>query len=205
MNSTKRSSVSVLVCSVMCAGCASAKFPQSGFLTDYAGFLPHPTRSHAFIAEDQSVRISDYSAFVVDPVVIYFDSAAEHGSVDPVELKKLTDAFYQELVAVVEDERALASAPGPGVARLRVAITNAIPREIYSNTRPIDVETKDQSGVTMEAELIDTESGRRIFAIVDTQRGQRDIHWSRWGNAEGALKQWAVLLRQKLRIAPDDR
>jgi hypothetical protein len=47
--------------------------------------------------------------------------------VDPTDLKMLVDYFHADLVKTVGSEARIATATGPGVLRVRIALTNLVP------------------------------------------------------------------------------
>lgn len=62
-----------------------------------------------------------YSKIVIDPVTVYSGSDANFGSTAPAELQELAAFATSELRRVL-GQRYLATAPGPGVARVKVMI-----------------------------------------------------------------------------------
>lgn len=183
-------------------GCSSQRPPQSGFLTNYEALTPHASRAGAFLYEHPTAKISSYRGFLIEPVVVSLTPEAQERSVDPQALERLAEYFRRELIAAIPERFAVVEAPGPGVLRIRAAITDATPRAVFSNLHPRSAATEGNARrTTIEAELVDAETNERIVAIVDTQLGAQfkyDIHWSQWGNVEGALRQWALLLRERL-------
>jgi hypothetical protein len=48
-------------------------------------------------------------------------------SVDPTDLKMLIDYFHSDLVKAIQPEAQVVNAPGPGVLRVRIALTDLVP------------------------------------------------------------------------------
>ena len=111
--------------------------------------------------------------------------------------------------------------PGPGVARIRVAITEVVPVRPTMNTLTTWVpQMRLMSGLVgaatgsnffvgqigMEAEFIDAESGERLAAKVSKQAGKKYVPFtdrtaktaSKWGQIEQAMDYWAQQLRKRV-------
>ena len=48
-------------------------------------------------------------------------------SIDPTDLKMLIDYFHSGLVKAIQPEAQVVNAPGPGVLRVRIALTDLVP------------------------------------------------------------------------------
>lgn len=110
-------------------GCASDGPPPlentSGFLPDYKALKPvaSPKGSQIYTYTAPDVQRSDYHALIVDPVIIY-QNAASHG----VTNQDITTArvnLNNGIKKVASQHIPLTQQPGPGVARVQVAITGA--------------------------------------------------------------------------------
>ncbi len=111
--------------------------------------------------------------------------------------------------------------PGPGVIRIRVAITDLVPVRPTMNTLTTFVpQMRLLSGVVgkatgsnffvgqigMEAEFMDAESNERLAMMVSKQAGKKYIPLtgrtartaSKWGQIEQAMDYWAQKLRTRV-------
>ncbi|MBZ0169103.1 hypothetical protein MELA_00942 [Candidatus Methylomirabilis lanthanidiphila] len=167
---------SLIVVAIL-AGCSGApKVTRSGFLPDYSQLKPDPAADEAmtWLAPNETLR--QYKQFIIDPVVVHFAPNAKGTAIDPVALKELSDYFHAEVVkALTESGRYKAiTVPGPGVARIRVAITDISKTIPIANIHPATkLSGVGLGGAAMEAEMVDSISGERLGAVVDSQSGGR--------------------------------
>ena len=155
------------------AGCA-ATVSQSGFLRDYSQLKPVAVVDGAMSAGDRGAIFRNYDRFIIDPVIVHFAPDAKGTAINPKEISELVEYFDSRARKAFADKNILAARPGPRVARIRVAMTDikeAIPvLNIHPATK---LSGLGLGGATMEAEVLDSLTNRRIFAILDTQKGTR--------------------------------
>ncbi len=164
--------VSLVVCGSLVACGGAPKQRRSGFLGDYSKLKPAEKFEGAYFWE--SPKLKDYKKVMVDPVVVHFAPAAEGIGVDPGKLKQLTDRATQELMKVVAKRNQLVHKPGPGVARLRTAITDIKKTTPVANIHPgTALIGMGLGGASFEAEIVDSLTGERLAAIYDTKPGSR--------------------------------
>jgi len=103
--------------------------PISGFLGDYSDLEPHPDRKLMLVYRKHPGVMAEYDSFLIDPVLIYFHEDAKGIGVDPQELAELATFLRDEVVAALTEGGAfqVVEEPGPGVMRLRSAITDVVP------------------------------------------------------------------------------
>lgn len=175
--------------------------------------------------------LRDYDRAIVDPVLVSFDTDTRGAAVDPEKLAELTTFFRQRLIEELSAERTIevVDEPGPGVMRLRVAITDIEVAKKGANIGTkaagmalgvgLFVPSVDVGGATMECEVLDSVSGERLVAVVDRESGRRMMNvasMKSMGDAKNAMKAWAKEFRKNVRRvhqgelppgvrAPDDR
>lgn len=154
-------------------GCA--KTQQSGFLKDYSKLQPSPDVEGALVYVDPARPLKDYSAFIIDPVVLHFAPEAKGAGIDPETLKELTDHFRSELGrALTGGGYRVVNAPDAGVLRIRAAITDISKTVPVANIHPaMKMSGVGLGGASMEAEGLDARTQQRVFAVVDSQTGSR--------------------------------
>lgn len=166
------------------------------------------------------VDFSKYHRLILDPVVFFFAPDSEYKGMDPQELKKLADAFKQELVESLKRGYPIAKAPGPDVVRIRFAITDlrqnrpvvgSIPLEGpialgRGNLKKQTYTSWSGSGVTA-AELIvfDSMTQEVVAAAKDDKAIGLKEKFTKWGSAEDAFKYWADRLRAFLDLARSEK
>lgn len=189
------------------SGCAAQKPIPSGFLGDYSSFTQEESDGveGLYCQKHPKKDLGQYSRFIVDPVIIHLRPEVEvdEYKVTAEELKELADCFRNEVVAVLKDGYAVVKKPGVGgVIRLRIAITDVEPNTPFLNVHWVtSLPGMGLGGASMEAEFIDTQSGERIFAFIDSRKGKRYKKikgLTRWGHSKDIFKQWANLIRERI-------
>jgi hypothetical protein len=194
-------------------GCATKKVSYSGFLTDYPVFKPGPEGGADFVYMKEGVDFGSYNKVMMDQVVFYFKEDADYKGVHPEELQKLANAFHEAVFDALQDAYPLVGKPGPGVLRIRTAITDVVPSKPALNTvstflpigLAISAAKKAATGVhtgvgqaSMEAEFIDSQTNERLGAAIDTKAGEKYKvvkGMDKWGHAKDAFNFWAKRLR----------
>ena len=199
-------------CAVLAAGftvvsCSTMRSP-SGFLTHFdqldAGYGTEDAVA-SFVAPDANARA--YHSLMIDPVTTVIDNPAVSPQVSDQLATYVQDALHNEF----RQHIAIARAPGPGVLRLRSALTDVIsgnpaqgkpvttlhvsPRATISGKIGDEALAAFVSKVSFESELVDSVSGKRLAALVDHRLGKKreataDTSWAavRSGIAMGAKK-----------------
>ncbi len=179
-----------------CAGCGSTSAPaRTGFLSDYSRLTEESPTSFRYVAPPDTAR--RYTSFIIDPVKTreYKDSGA-----DPA-MGELSEYFRTRLVETLKPDFAVTSQPGPGVARVRAALTDVKASAWYLNLHPASKLTGAGLGeASMELEIVDSVSGEQIAALVESQRGSRlelDA-FSKHDDAKDAIDDWCARFRARL-------
>jgi hypothetical protein len=63
---------------------------------------------------------------MLERIQVYIKPGSQH-AVDPSDLKMLIDYFHADLAKAIQPEAQIVTAPGPGVLRLRIGLTNLVP------------------------------------------------------------------------------
>jgi len=196
-------------------GCA-AKVKHSGFLKDYPEFEPGPMGGVDSVYFKEGVDFASYDKVMMDHVVFYFSRDEKYRGIHSNELKKMADAFHKAMIDALKDGYPLVEEPGPGVLRIRCAITDVKASRPLLNTitsvTPIGLGISTiKRGVTgthtfvgeasMEAEFLDSQTNERIAAAIDRKAaGKYKIvkGMTKWGHAKDAFGFWAKRLRKWL-------
>ena len=148
-----------------------------------------------------------YSGFIIDEVKVHFFTgtsaieAKSEGKITEQELKRLTDYFRSAIIkAILGSGRKVVRRAGPGVARLRVALTD-IKETGMLNVLPFaSLAGTGVGGAAMEVEIVDSRTGKQIGAVVESRKGSR-VPFSNlgdWGTAKGVMDHWANRLKERL-------
>jgi hypothetical protein len=139
----------ISVVTIVLAGCAAdqsvlgrgtnvtvtdpARLTRSGFLTDYARLKPTKWGEGLECWKESNLNAKRYSKILVSPIVVSFapssNKTAEQ-TIDPSDIKVLTDYFHAALVKNLKADMEIVDQPGPGVAVLRVALTDLVPTTV---------------------------------------------------------------------------
>ncbi|MEX2222008.1 MAG: DUF3313 domain-containing protein, partial [Candidatus Rokuibacteriota bacterium] len=103
-------------------GCAT-KSGFSGFLGDYAQLERDLVLDNSLAYTNPSKDLKQYDKFILEPVVVHFAPDVAGTAIDPGDLKMLADYWRDEAVKALSRHYEVVTEPGPGVLRIRAAIT----------------------------------------------------------------------------------
>ena len=188
----------LLFAALLVGGCGSKKLVTTGFLSDYSRLEAKSGTSMRYIKPG---ALRNYSKFIVDPVAIHFHSRAKGKKTKSEDLRTLQKYMYDAVVKSLSSGYQVAYRPGPGVARLRIALTDVKKSSPVLNAIP---QTKlvglGLGSASMEAEMVDSQTGEQIGAVVESQVGKRLSlkGLSTWGDAKAVMDDWAKRLRKRI-------
>jgi hypothetical protein len=211
--------IAVPILGLLLGGCPStrtAPATTAGFLGDYTQLRPHPDDPNVLVYRNRVGVLGEYDRFLVEPVLIYLHPESPGAGIDPGELQELATDLRDAVVGQLEEGGyELADEAGPGVLVVRAALTNVVPVNVAAN-----VGTKlagavagvgllsprlDLGQASIEAEMLDGDSGERVAAYVAGSRGRRYSSAiqgaKRWGDVRAAFRGWAELLRLRIDAA----
>lgn len=194
---------------------------EPGFLGhDYSKLRPDPGNGDWLIYLRTHEVLRRSNTFWVAPVRVYLLREARRRDIPPEELHKLSEYFTQAIKdQLAEGHYRLADAPGPGVMKLRFAITNVQPNGnkknmvatgataavMYAATPPgtgLLLPRLSVGRVSIEGEMVDSESGEVEMAFMTAKSGRRFFSglkaFEKWGDIDAAFKGWAKNFRVRL-------
>ncbi len=191
------------IVSAMAAGCATVQDPgQAGFLSDYSN-LEEINENHLVY---NSGNAGNYSKFIIEPVVMLYRQPEEKRIFSDEELEDLQEHFKTKVTeALIDDDGyQVVEAPGPGTARLYIAITDvddtigALNITIYTKITGAGL-----GGAGMEGELVDSVTGEQIAAAIRWGSGSRILRagFTHTGDAKILMDRWAKDLRERIDAA----
>jgi hypothetical protein len=190
----------------------------SGFLKDYSNLKPNPNLDGSaltFARADEQKNLHRYIAVIVDPVQVYLASDADESKL-PAKARGVGARYFQKALAgAVSSAFPVVVEPGPLVLRLRSAIIGVdVGGEIPAADKPSDPDDAIDRAINIgkvgvEMELVDSETGEQIAAMVDRENLGAGaeigaVHFSRqekWRAAEDAFDGWARRVRNFLDAA----
>jgi hypothetical protein len=185
----------------------------SGFLKDYSALQPNPNVESAltYVSSDAQKNLRSYFAIMVDPVEVYVATDVDEAKISESSRKAVTNYFEHALKQAVSDAFPIVEAPGPLTLRLRAALVGVdVGGPVPAGDLPPDVGPLDHplniGKLRVEMELLDSETGERIAAMVDKSNlgagaevgAQYFSRVERFAAAREAFDQWAGRVREFL-------
>jgi hypothetical protein len=186
----------------------------SGFMKDYDALKPNPKLDGSpltYATADAQKNLRAYFAIVVDPIEVYIASDADESKLPDTSRRTLANYFRYALIRAVSDAFPVVEKPGPLVLRLRAALIGVdVGGEVAGGDVPSDGKPLQRAvnigKVGVEMELVDSESGERIAAMVDRANlgAGAEVgaeHFSRmekFAAAKEAFDEWASRVREFL-------
>jgi hypothetical protein len=191
----------------MLFGCAgSQKRSYSGFLDDYSQLKKGPGDIDLRYLK-AGVDFKKYNKVMLDEVAFFLSPESKYQGLKASEVKELSDAFYEIYIETLGN--IFTDKPGPGVVRMRLALTNIERSNPVSGTMTtvvpvglaVSVVSRGATGeyvgigsATAEVECLDSLTNERIAAGVDTMQGGK-LDVGELNPVKSAFKYWATGLK----------
>jgi hypothetical protein len=150
-------------------GCGSSAPTHTGFISDYSMLQRVDKQKARYV----STKLAEYHSFMVDPVQMR--AGKDSQTLSAQERAEVANYMHEAFVKSLRDGGyTLASQPGIGVARVRLAITDVQESNWALNLLPTTKLTgAGTGGASMEGEVIDAVTGEQLAAVVKTGRGNQ--------------------------------
>lgn len=191
-----------------CAGHnIKADVATHGFLEDYSMLEKDPDKKISLKYLAPAVEWGKYNKIQLDRVIVFIDDDAKYEGIDPNDLKDLTDYFHKALFEALSDRFIFVPNSGIGTIRMRIALTDVTPSKPAMNTVstivPVGLAVSTvKRGTTgtglavgrasVEMEIIDSMSGRRLAAAVDHRAGGKQVFSNKWADTKKSMDYWAT-------------
>jgi Protein of unknown function (DUF3313) len=178
-----------------------------GIVTDYSRLKPVPGGSGVLCWRSDTADWKRYDKVMFERIQVSLIPGTTN-MVDPADLKMLTDYFYNALVAAIKPEAQVVNAAGPGVLRVRIALTDLVPTDatdsLIGTAVPYGFVAEIGSGAAsgkpagstpymgqtgMQAQFRDGASGAIVAECADNEIGRKyaaDLN----AGAAGATENW---------------
>jgi len=208
-----------LVCTAEIASAADAPDPSSGFLSDYSLLKPSgagQVGKFIYIAPNATETFVAYSSMMVDQPAFALAPDSKLKSIKPDDAKIIVDAFRQVITDELAKGYKIVDTAGKGVLGLRTSFSHVYVqkkgRGILGYT-PVGFVVTTAKGAlvddvldkvklaetTLEAELVDSESGNVLVAVQDHLGNRADKkELTSWKEANDELNVWAQRLNCNL-------
>jgi Protein of unknown function (DUF3313) len=201
---------------ILLIGCAASGMKDvttTGFLDDYSLLKPGGDDRAALVYIMPGKDFKPYNKIMFERVLVSLSPDAKNKEIDPAMLAELAEYYQKALLNAVKGGYQLVDQAGPGVLRVRVAITGVKPSNPVSNTMssiiPIGMlvagATKATSGDNLgtgeaatEIDVLDSQTGMRLAAAVDRRQGGKSAFRGKWEDTMAAFDYWAKRFRQRL-------
>jgi hypothetical protein len=202
------------------AACATTRQTRSakklGFLKDYSQLRKGKSGEAQYLYINPQVRFSAYKKLMIDPISVRASKDGSLAKVPRAELQDLANHLYGALLTQLVEDFDIVSAPGPGVMRLRVAITEAQGSNVwvdvasnaitYTRVAAAGLQLATDTYIfvgkaAIEGEILDSQTSERLMAAVDERAGTKVWRGSlkTWGDVKDAYDFWANRLKERLR------
>jgi hypothetical protein len=209
--------LAALALAALAAACATTRQTRSvepsGFLGDYSQLRPGEGEEALLVYVRPGLDLSGYEAVLIDPVTLWQTESTTKLSSE--EAQQLTDSLYTKLRESLSRDWRIAEEPGPGVLRVRAALTEAkgarvagqavtsvIPQlRLLSTVAGLSTDAQVFVGkAAAEAEITDALTGERLLAAVDERAGTKALGggFGTWSHVDEAFEYWAERMRTRL-------
>lgn len=171
----------------------------SGFLSDYSKLRPSPR--HPTTLYEQSARLTEYRSFMVDPIELLPSHTVRGERITSNEAQSLALQLRRETIDSLSAVYTVVDQPGPGVARIRAAITAIAGSHTDPATGNVQL-----GGASIEAEILDSLSGVRLGAAVESdivQDANLPLPEGRFTDATLVFRHWAARMNLWIRDAAE--
>lgn len=187
--------------------CTAHHVTESGFLGNEKSYQQlRPAKGDDFLLYQREPGIlRRYSSFVVEPVVVL--ASSDDGLMAPSEreLRNLGEDFRREIVQRLGNKVSVIGHSTPGVARIRVALTDAAPNRALLNLGSVwATDGAGAGGASMEAEIVDSVSGRRLMAVMGSRKDGKSGYFNslrRWQGTRESFSVWADDLARAVELS----
>ena len=213
----------ILLMPLVLGGCFTTQpvsdVTPSGFLEDYSQLKPGEHGQAALIYRNPNTDFRQYDKFMIDDVAIWYSEEESLRDIPEEDLKQLALLLKVRVIEALKNERfTRVKEPGPGVMRIRAAITDAkkskpvldivttvVPKSrVVSSVKRLAFGTHSFVGrAGIEGEVLDSQTGEQLGAMVDRRGGGKTLQGSlnSWDDVEQAFKFWADRLAYRLCMA----
>lgn len=207
------------VIAAVAAGCAATKQARttetSGFLGDYSKLKSGEGDRALLYYFNPAAEWPRYNKILMDPVRVYAGKDSDIRSMDRAELQSIVDYFDASVRTALGTDYQFVDKAGPGVIRLRIALTDAkgskVALDTMSNVLPPAIVigalktaiTGSSTGVGaagVETELLDSVTGVRLGAAVDRRVGTKTFEgkFDKWDDVKQSIDHWSEQLKGRL-------
>lgn len=200
MRGTRGNAWSLVVAGTLAVLCASCSAPEvkpsrastppanSGFLADYSLLQADPEDATYRHYVAPGFDPAKYRKFIIDKPEIIVNTGGRYQSLDPARLADIEQYYQAVMSAALGQHYLVVTEPGPGVARLRVAVVGVVevnpplkPRDLipvsalFKVARAAVGKNPQVLRVSIESEALDSETGAVLGETVDSRESTATV------------------------------
>jgi len=199
-------------------GCAQTKPVRkaeiSGFLGDYSMLQKGKEGEALLLYLNPNADWASYDKVLFESVTIWHGEDSKLDNIPKEDLQRLVNYLHTAIVTKLRADYEIVNEPGPGVLRIRMAITEAEKskdildvfftmeqQELHiPGGKVMTIDAGSVAGrVGIEGEITDAGNGEMLAAAVDNRSGSRIDLKASWNDVEQAFQYWAERLNLRLR------
>jgi hypothetical protein len=167
---------------------ASSSPAPSGFLKDYSLLAPDPGNPDYRHYTAPGVSAGQYRSFIIDEPVFIINTHEAYGALSPGRLQAISDYYTSQLATALSRHYRVVREPGPGVARLRLAVVGLIEtgpqfklrdlvpaKALFNVARMAADKTPYVLQMSIESEAQDSVTGKLLGAAVDSRESRKTV------------------------------
>ena len=190
----KKTFVLIIVCTLIFVinGWGSGQKAHSGFLSDYTQLQKESSSVLLYLNQ---ANLRSYSAYIVDPVQGHVNLS--DAKLTDEQMTDLSSYMHEQItLAVKKAGKKVAYQPGPGVARIRAAITDLEKTNAVNMIPQASLLGAGVGGASMEAAIVDSVSGKQVGAVIQSGKGSRIplTNLGDWTAAKSVMDGWGKQL-----------
>jgi hypothetical protein len=188
---------------------------KSGFLGDYSILKEGKDGRALLYYRNPDTDFTKYDKILLDPITLWRPPDTDLAKLDEDDAQRLGLLLYRKVKSELIKDYEFVDEPGPGVLRLRLAITEASdanaplnlvttivpPFLVLSGVKALATGTGAFMGAaSLEGEITDSVTNELLIAAVDRRVGVKNISnaWRTWDEVEDAYDYWARRIRERL-------
>ena len=211
---------SIVILSLLLASCNTTEQAteidrKSGFLKDYSSLNTGEDGHALLVYKKENTDFKKYKKIMIDPVQLWTTKESDLKKLDRVKLEKILSFLNTTIIHALKGDFEIVKNPGPDTFRLRIALTEGeasqMERDLVSTILPIGLAIsylKKAAGgqhtavgkATVEAELVDSVSGVRHLAGIDSRYGGKGLKgkFDNWDDVKSSFEYWSSKINKKL-------
>jgi hypothetical protein len=207
---------------MLLAGCSTTTLQtrstqMSGFLSDYSMLKKGDDEQALLRYVNPAVDFKSYDKLLIEPIQVFAAPQSKLAKTEKKDVEALVNYLHATVLDQLRRDYTLVQENGPGVMRLRIALTEAKGSKLVLDTlssaipvgmaisaiKQIAVGTPTSVGsARVEMEMVDSLTGTRLAAAVDERAGRKYTgqfdKWKKWQDARDAYDHWALQLKTRL-------